>query len=62
MKIYIVLILCLSSFITIFSQSNFEIEASEGFVFFDYFGDEPEGFDKVFAGYGLQSEFDVWEI
>jgi hypothetical protein len=41
-------------------QKSFSLEASEGFVFFDYFGKEPERFDKIFAGYGLQSEISIW--
>lgn len=41
-------------------QKSFSLEASEGFVFFDYFGKEPERFKHVFAGYGLQSEGTLW--
>ena len=59
-KLYIILIIFSSYFNHIYSQNNYEFEISEGFVFFDYFGNEPKGFDKVFAGYGLQSEFDIW--
>jgi hypothetical protein len=61
-KIYILLIISISYFGNIFCQNNIEIEISEGFVFFDYFGNiEPKGYEKVFAGYGLQTEFDLWK-
>lgn len=60
-RIYILLIVCISYYHNGFSQNNYEFEISEGFVFFDYFGDEPERYDKIFAGYGLQTEFDFWK-
>lgn len=55
----IVILLILNSSI-LKSQNNFEIEVSEGFIFFDYFGNEPKGWDKEFTGYGLQSEINFW--
>jgi len=58
--IYTLLILLLPYFSDIFSQSTYKVEISEGFIFFDYFGNEPEKYDNVFAGYGLQTEIDVW--
>ncbi len=42
------------------SQNNWAIELSEGAVFFDYFGNEPRRYKKTFAGYGMQTEFNVW--
>ncbi len=61
-KVYIILLICSLFYNNIFSQNNFKIEGSEGFVFFDYFGgNEPKGYEKVFAGYGLQTEFDIWK-
>ncbi len=61
MKKSLIIIFIFISFLNIAkSQNNWGVELSEGFVFFDYFGDEPRGHDKVFAGYGMQTEFDVW--
>jgi len=60
-RIYFLLIIYASYFNNVFSQGNIEIEISEGFVFFDYFGNEPEDFNHAFSGYGLQTEFDIWK-
>ena len=43
-----------------YSQSKYEIELSEGFVYFDYFNNYPRGFEGTFSGYGLQTEFEIW--
>lgn len=59
-NLFIIIIIFISHLSSINSQDNIAIELSEGFVFFDYFGKEPKGFDKVFAGYGLQTEFNLW--
>jgi hypothetical protein len=60
-KIYVLILFLMFNGIIIKCQNKFEIEASEGFVYFDYFGNEPEGWDKEFAGYGFQSEIDFWK-
>lgn len=60
-RIYFLSITCMLYFNITFSQNSYEFEFSEGFVFFDYFGDEPVVYDKVFAGYGLQTEIDIWK-
>jgi len=60
-KIYILILFLMLNGIFLKCQNKFEIEASEGFVFFDYFGNEPEGWDKEWAGYGLQSEIEFWK-
>ena len=58
-NILIIIVITILNGIVLKSQNKFEIEASEGFVIFDYFGTEPLEYDKEFAGYGMQSEIDI---
>lgn len=58
-KLFLMIIIFVDIF-TLKSQNKFDIEASGGFIYFDYFGNEPKGFVNEFAGYGLQSEYNFW--
>lgn len=59
-KIITVLLILVTILTNTICQNNFELELSEGIVLFDYFGNEPEKYNNVFAGTGSQTEINLW--